>query len=317
MKPPRGLAGVLLRAGITAFAFWWIFRLVDQNALAHTLRGADLAWLVASAAVFFLSQLGCVVRWHLLAPKHPAVTWPFLANSFFVASFFNTFLPTTVGGDVVRGYDLIKTTGEWRPALASVLADRLIGMVGFVSFAGAAFFLFPPARQDPVIRWAFLGFCAVVLAAFAVLGSRRVLTAMLKPFSKIGLGALSSHAAQFQEALLSYLQQPGRLAAAFGVTLILQTLAILLYACVSKALGLGVPLLFFVLAVPIVITISQVPVSLNGWGIREGATVLIFSRVQVAAAQALSLSLICAVIPILSAVVGAGLFLARRRRKKG
>ncbi|MBI3318524.1 MAG: hypothetical protein HYZ90_05220, partial [Candidatus Omnitrophica bacterium] len=56
-------------------------------------------------------------------------------------------------------------------------------------------------------------------------------------------------------------------------------------------------------------------VSLNGWGIREGTTILLLSRIQVGAAEALSLSLICAGIPLLSGIVGGILFIGRRRRR--
>ena len=311
----RMVLSLITRAAITAFAFWWVLRLVDLNSLKQVLASADRFWLLASLGVFTLGQFGCIIRWGLLVPAHPSVRWPFLMDSFFVAQFFNMFLPTTVGGDVMRGYDLIKATGEWRPALASILVDRLVGFVGFLLFSLAAWMAFPAAREDPLVRSAFFGYCALVLVTFAVLGSRRVLQTMLRPFSKIGLGALQSHAKQFQEALRAYLQQPKRLLAAFGVTIFVQILAILIFAFASKALHLPIPLLYLVLIVPIIITLAQVPVSLNGWGIREGATVLFLGRIGIQAAQAFSLSLVCAVIPLLSGMAGAGLFLLRRQRK--
>ena len=88
----------LARVAITAFAFWWISRRVDLESLRHILSSASRLWLFVSVALFFLAQMGCIWRWSLLVPAHPSLTWPFLANSFFVGSFFNTFLPTTVGG---------------------------------------------------------------------------------------------------------------------------------------------------------------------------------------------------------------------------
>ena len=311
----RSMPALALRLGITGFAFWWIFRKVDFGSLRQVLSSADPTWLAAGLLFFFVSQLGCITRWSMLVPRHRALNWPFLADSFLVGQFFSMFLPTTVGGDVVRGYDLIKATGEWKESLASILVDRLTGFVGFLAFALVAWAGFPPARQDPLIRTAFAGFCGLVAVTFAVLGSRRVLQGMLVPFGKIGLGQLHSHAKQFQDALRAYLGRPKRLAAAFGVTAVIQVAAILMYAAVCRALHLAVPLAYLVLIVPIIITISQIPVSLNGWGIREGATVLFLGRIGVATEQALSLSLVCAFIPVFSALLGAALFLARRRRK--
>lgn len=311
----KSTLSLLLRLSVTGFVFWWIFRSVNFGSLSQILRSADLGWMAAGVALFFLSISGCITRWSLLVPRHPSLTWPFLADSFLVGQFFNTFLPTTVGGDAIRGYDLIKATGEWKGALASILVDRLIGLLGFLSFALGAWVVFPPAREDPLVRTAFAGFCGLVVVTFAVMGSRRVLQGMLMPFGKIGLGQLQSHAAQFQQALRAYLAQPKQLAAAFGVTAVIQIAAILMYSAICRALHLSVPLAYLVLTVPIIITLAQIPVSLNGWGIREGATVLFLGRIGVSTEQALSLSLVCALIPLLSALLGAGLFLLRQRRK--
>ena len=289
--------------------------MVDLSALGATLAGADRGWLGGSFFIFFLTQWAAIARWSMLVPKHPALTWPFLTNSYFVGSFFNTFLPTTVGGDVVRGYDLIKATGQWRESLASVLMDRLLGLTGFGLFALAAWGIYPPLRQDPVIRLGFFSFCGLVAATFAVLGSRRVLRAMLRPFGKIGLGVLQSHATQFQESLLSYFRHPKRFSGAAATTILVQMLCIGMFAAASKALYLPIPLSFLILVVPIIVTVSQLPISLNGWGIRELVTIQLLGRIGVGQAEALALSLLCASIPLSAGLIGGILFILRKRKK--
>ena len=311
----NNLLGLLLRFGITLFAFWWVLRSVDPHVLRQVFRSASIPWLWMGIAFFSVAQVGCIVRWGLLAPRHPSLKWPFLANSFFVANFFNMFLPTTIGGDVIRGYDLIKATGEWKGSLASILADRLTGFVGFFTFALAAWVAFPPARQDPLVRTAFAGFCGLVVVTFLVLGSRRILQRMLMPFGKIGVGQLQSHAKQFQDALRASLSRPRLLLAVLGVTALIQLCTILMFWAIARALHIAVALVYLALTVPIILTLAQIPISLNGWGIREGATVLFLGRIGVTTEHALSLSLFCAMIPLLSAVLGGFLFLLRRRRK--
>lgn len=314
MKPSAFLS-LIARLGVTALAFWWALRLVDLNSLKAVLGSASPLWLLAGVVLFFLSQLGGIARWRLLAPAHPSMTWPFLADSFFVAQFFNIFLPSTIGGDAIRGYDLIKATGEWRNSLASILMDRLTGFAGSACMATAAWVLFPPARQDPVVRTGFLAMWGLLGAAFAVLGSRRVLRTMLRPFARIGLGTLGSHAKQFQEAIRAYLLDPRRMLGALGWTGVCQLAWILTFGAVARGLHSAVPFLYLVLVVPIIMMVAQVPVSLNGWGVRESATVLLLGRIGVPAAEALSLSLVCAVIPLLSGLAGAALFIARRLKK--
>lgn len=312
---PSAILSLVARVAVTAFAFWWVLRSVDLAALGGVLRNADPLWLLAAVGLFLTSQAACVARWWFLAPAHPSVKLPLLADSFLVAQFFNTFLPSTIGGDVIRGYDLIKATGEWKGSLASILMDRLIGFVGSAGFAMAAWALFPPAREDPVIRVAFAGICILLVVTFTVLGSRRVLRTMLKPFSKIGLGTLEAHAKQFQEALRGYLGKPRKMLGALGMTVVIQFTWILMFAAVTRALHIQVPVIFLVLVIPIIMLVSQIPVSLNGWGVRESATVLLLGRIQVPAAEALSLSLVGAAMPFIGASVGAILFLSRRRKK--
>ncbi len=312
----RSALSTLARLAITGFAFWWVLRLVDLAALRRLLTSANPTWLGMTVAVFGVAQLGCITRWWVLVPRHPALTWPFLANSFFVSQLFSFILPTTVGGDVVRGYDLIKATGEWKAPLASILGDRLVGFLGFMVSALIAWLCSPAARQDPLVRTGFLAYCALVIVTFVVLGSRRVLHSLLSAFSKVGLGQLESHAKQFQEALRAYLREPRKLAAAFGVTVVIQLLAILMFATAAHALNIPVSFLYLALVVPMILTVAQVPVSLNGWGVREAAAVTLLGRVGVAREGALSMSLICAAMPLLTGTLGGILFLLRRRRRK-
>lgn len=312
----RRIAPFAIRAAVTAAAFFWIAGKVDLASILEVLKGADRILIASGIALFFLAQLGCILRWRLLAPKHPSLNLKFLTNSFFVACFFNAFLPTTIGGDLIRGYDLIKATGEWRRSLASILMDRLVGFVGLFLVATIAWMAFPPAREDPVLRNSFLGLCAVVLLTFVILGNRRVLKGILKPFGKIGLGQLEAHGKQFQESLLGYLKEPKSLLRALFFTFGIQTFTIVMFLAISQALSLHVPIIFLLLTVPIIFLVSQLPISLSGWGVREGAVVLLFQRVGVDPSKALSLSLICGAIPLTAGAIGGILFLLRRARRR-
>ncbi len=311
----RTVVSVILRAAVTAFAFWWIFREVNLEGLRAVFRSANPLWLAGAVLLFGVAQLLCVARWRLLVPKNPALTFPFLADSFLVGLFFNTFLPTTVGGDVMRSYDLIKATGNWRDSLASVLVDRIAGMAALVGLALIPWLAFAPAREDPVLRAGFFGLCVVMIGVIGLFGSRRVLRAFLKPFGKIGLGTLAAHTKQFQESIVQYRRRPKTLAWALALSFALQVLGIGMYWATSLALALKIPPTLLFLIVPIISTVAMIPLSLNGWGIREGAMILFLDRIGVAAEGALSLSLVCALIPVGFGAVGGLLFLTRRLRK--
>jgi uncharacterized protein (TIRG00374 family) len=312
----KQLLSLGVRAAVTIGAFWLIFNKVDFADFQRTIAAANPKWLILSFAMMLLTQAGCIIRWWLLAPKHPKLTFGFLSESYLVGNFFSAFLPTTIGGDVIRSYDLIKATGEWKEPLASVLIDRLIGIFALMLLSMAAWAAFPPVREDPVMTAGFLWLCGVVLAAFGVLTSRRVLNMSLKPFGKIGLGQLQSHAKQFQEALLAYRRRPKLLLATVSISLANQVLWVLSTVATMKALNLGIPVLYLFLIIPIVALVSQIPISLNGWGLREGTTVLLFQRVGIEPHAGLTLALIGSVMQLTPGVIGGFLFLARQLRRK-
>ena len=311
----KALFPVLIKTAITAAAFWIVLRMVNLSDLLRTLRSVDPVWLGAAILAFFATQAACIIRWKILLSVAKPVSWAFAIRAFFVASFYNLFLPTSIGGDLVRVYDTIKETGDWRHSLASVLVDRLFGLAGFLIFASAAWLLFPAARADALIRYGLLGLGLLLAAAFAVLNSRKVLNLLLKPFDKIGLGQIEAHSKQFQEAIFAYRKQPAVLARALTATGFVQVGAVLIYWAVCGAFHLEVPLGFLFLTVPVILASAQLPVSINGWGVREGTTILFLSRAGVDPHEALSVSLICGLIPVLGGLVGGVLFLLGKKRR--
>ncbi len=217
-KKIKTVLPLLIKTAVTATAFWLVLRMVDLSELLRTMRSVNPAWLAAAVVSFFAAQSACVIRWRILLNLGKPVSWAFAARAFFVASFFNFFLPTTIGGDLVRVYDTVKETGDWRRSLASVLIDRLFGLAGFLIFAGAAWLLFPAARADALIRTGLIILGILLISALAVLNSRRALNLLLKPFDKIGLGQIEAHSKQFQETIFSYRKQPKILAQALVAT---------------------------------------------------------------------------------------------------
>ncbi len=316
IKKIKPVLPLLIKSAVTATAFWLVLRMVDLSELLRTLRAVNPAWLAAAVAAFFAAQAACIIRWKILLNSGKPVSWAFAARAFFVASFFNLFLPTTIGGDFVRVYDTVKETGDWRHSLASILIDRLFGLAGFLLFAGGAWLLFPAARADALIQTGLLVLAILLVSALAVLNSRRALNLLLKPFDKIGLGQIEAHSKQFQETIFSYRKQPKILAQALTATTFVQIGAVLIYWSVCNAFRLEVPLVFLFVTVPVIIASAQIPVSINGWGVREATTVLFLSRAGVDPHEALSVSLICGLIPLLGGFVGAILFLLKKKKKR-
>src|SRR5438874_4602394 len=113
-----------------------LFSKIDAARLWATAKRASLVWLAAALSVYLVNVLASIWRWRLLLDAQevdvPART---LLGSFLVALFFNNFLPSNIGGDVIRIRDTARVAGSKTLATIVVLTDRVIGLMGLVLVA--------------------------------------------------------------------------------------------------------------------------------------------------------------------------------------
>jgi uncharacterized protein (TIRG00374 family) len=143
--------------GLTAFLLWQS----DLSAVMQAARGADLRFIFLACALVIADRALMAYRWlALLSPLGPGNRPPFSAvmRIFFVSTFVGTFLPASVGGDAVRAYGLSKEGVTGVDAVASVLIDRLLGIVSILIVATVGLFL----ARDLIDVTMFVGLLAIV-----------------------------------------------------------------------------------------------------------------------------------------------------------
>ncbi|MCA9753741.1 MAG: flippase-like domain-containing protein, partial [Gemmatimonadetes bacterium] len=124
----RVVAALRWSLGVAALAF--LLWRVDLGSALATVREADPRWLAAALAAQLAAKTCWVLRWRrlLAATGHPRGAGSLL-RLILLGLFFNNFLPTSVGGDVARGVGLARDGVPKALAAASVVADRLVGVV--------------------------------------------------------------------------------------------------------------------------------------------------------------------------------------------
>jgi uncharacterized membrane protein YbhN (UPF0104 family) len=152
-----------------------------------------------------------------------------------------------------------------------------------------------------------------LFAAFGVLLSRRLLAVAERLIARAPLGPLSSaasrllaHAGRFRERRRIFL-------AAIGLSVAIQTLRIGVHYVCALALGVSVSPVVFLLVVPAIAIAVTVPISLGGFGVREGVGVLLFGRAGVGAPEALAFELLSHLVAVAVSAAGGILFATRRR----
>ena len=123
----RRLCISLLKAGVSLALLAFLFSHVEAARLWHVARSASLPWLTAALALYYLMIGVSAWRWGVLLEAQ-GLHFPLrrLTSSFFVATFFNNFLPSNIGGDVVRIADTAQAAGS-RTRAATVVTRSIAG----------------------------------------------------------------------------------------------------------------------------------------------------------------------------------------------
>lgn len=301
----RRWIGAILRVALSAALVVWVCRRIDPAAFAHQFTAQSPAWLVAAALATGAQIVVAALRWHqVLLGLGVAVSSRVVLSVSYIASFFNSWLLGTMGGDVVRA--IIAPAGEsGRAAVVhSVLLDRIMTFAGLglvilpLALIGAG----PLARSLPLI--VSLVAAVVPIALIPVIEPvTKLVGGRCIPFAGLAFGLAGSW---------NCLQRAtGRFVAALALAVI-STLALSFTAwCLSQAQHLDVSFIDFLMLMPPVVLLSGLPISVGGWGVRENAMIAALATIGVGASAATVLSVQLGGLAAVVSLPGGGLWLWR------
>jgi uncharacterized membrane protein YbhN (UPF0104 family) len=280
---------------------WAVLRLVislGMLALVLSTIGLDRIWtsLIEAKPGPLLAALGLgvvgivirAVRWRaLLVALDLEVPLARLVYLYFVGAFFNAFLPTGFGGDVVRVLELSQDA-QPTAVVGTVIVDRLTGLL--VLFALALLAL--PFTVDllPTGVWLAIGVVAVsglLIGGLVLQGRllRRLGRWLPGPLSLSGEGPL----ARAYEAVTACGWRA--VGTALFISLIFNLTLVLQNYLISRAVSMDLAPAYFFVFVPLLSLTLMLPISIGGLGVREGVAVLLFGQVGVDEALAVAYSL--------------------------
>lgn len=255
--------------------------------------------------LLFINTLLSCWKWGLLL-KAAGVHQPFgrLLGSYLAGSFLSVFLPSTIGGDLYRTYDIGRLSARPGRSLASTVAERLTGflalvIIGFVS-AVAGFAQHGDKRLValPVTVFACLAACVWLVY------QRRLAERLLQLTGLRRLPRLVAAADRFFEAFVAYRQAPGLFIPVMGLSFLFQFNAIGFVFLLAQALNIPIGFPFFLIFVPLISILEAIPLTIYGMGLREAGYVLFFDAVAVPRYEALSLSLAYVALTLIYAGLG-------------
>jgi uncharacterized protein (TIRG00374 family) len=307
-----------LKIVVSAGLLYVLLSRVDLARLGAQARAASPAWLTAALALYLLMILVSAWRWDLLL-RAQRVRVPFgaLTNSFLVATFFNNFLPSNIGGDVIRIGDTARPARSKTLAATVVLVDRGVGLLGlvFVAAVGATVTARASAAVGPLgpgILWAALALALAVAVPVLLLphGVGRV----LRPLRAIHQEWVEARIERLVEALARFRDSPRAIVSCFLGAILVQAVLVGFYAAVARAIGVPISMSHLAILIPISFVFQMVPISVNGFGVREWVYGEYFTRLGLPLESALALSFIGAALVMLFSTSGAVVYLSRRQR---
>lgn len=287
-----------------------LLRAVGAGDAVARLRSVDPAWLALALAVALFQVLICAERWRgVLAAIGARLPFKDAFVFWYIGAFFNQTLPSSVGGDAVRGYLAFKRGMSFAQVLSSLVLERVATVLALVVLVAA---LTPFVAGD--LQGGEWFQRAVWLVLAAALGGTALMMGMDRlpvKLTRFRLArALVILAGDARRALL----HPAHAIRAMGWSFLGHVNLSLVAYLLARAVGVEVGLMDCLVLFPPVLLAQIIPVSLAGWGVREGAMVALFALAGVAAQDALAISILFGLSMALTSLPGVLLWLANGRR---
>ena len=315
-SPPsraRTLVISAIKIAVSAGLLALLFARVDVARLWSVARQASAAWLGAALLLYLAMILASAARWGvLLRAQHVRLPFSFLTRSFLVATFFNNFLPSNIGGDVIRISDTAKAAGSKTLATTVVLIDRGLGLLGLALMAATGASLMQRMAVGPVgpgMLWA--GFGAGAIIATPALLMPETATKLLKPLRVFHQQWVDERLERLTYALTRFKETPAALAACFVGAVVVQGILVAFYVAIARSMNIPIGFAELAVIVPVSFIVQMVPVSVNGFGVREATFGFYFTRLGLPLESALLVSFVGAALIMLFSLSGGVAYLRR------
>lgn len=303
-----------LRLGCTLILLAFLFKSFSWTSVLQKLAHLDDGEILIGVVIGLVGVILSSYQWHsLLEGEGIHIDLRRLINLYFVGIAFNHFLPTGMGGDVVKAYYVGKEAQNPHGSVSAVVMSRVTGFLGMLMVSLPALLIW----HNLFASWIIITFTLACLAMCTALACVYFAVTLLPRLLKgkwIKYRAIST-ALDVGITMRESLKHPRALLGSLTFGICFHITATLNYYAVAYMLHLHIPLPFFFVAIPLVSLIAFLPTTINGYGLRENAFIGIFSTLHVDAATATALVLLMDAQGILFGLIGGIIYLFMHEKK--
>jgi uncharacterized protein (TIRG00374 family) len=300
--------GLLLIAGILYF--------VDWRKTANVLAATDATLSLLAIMVVSLNMFISTWKWQILLRSHGLImSFHEELRAYWVGSFYSNYLPTNVGGDVVRMV-MLRRLGRSAEVAASIVMERATGLVVLLILSAIGLTIRPvyfDVRGALFFLWFAIAVGIALVSALTVLSGSLNKWLLAAPFIKaIRIQQLITKMGKLSSAIEHYRGDAPAVALSLLLSIPFYIVIMIFQFLLLLAVGADVTFLEVAAIAPIIPLVSLLPVSVNGLGVAEVAFILFYTQAGVLPEQALAAAVLRRVFNLIVSLVGGVYWVADR-----
>ncbi len=315
----KKILSVMLRISISIILLVLLikFNKIDTVVLLNDIKSTKKIFLALALLTFFCIHILGFLRWRmLLKAAGIKATLKKLISAFSGGVFFSIFLPSTIGGDLVRAADLAGHTNKTKEVIATVFLDRLSGYTGLVLVILPALFLGRNLVLDKVVFTSVFGIIIILVAILSILFSNFIYNKITKFFTAPGAGKIKEMIRDMHQEIHIFRNHKRVVAGNLILSFLIQFLVPVFTYLIALSLGINISFIYFLIFIPIISAITLLPIAIGGLGLREGLFVVYFAKAGVIKQLALAMSLLSFSFVIFYAAIGGLIYVLTVHRRR-
>jgi len=301
----RVVARVLISAGLLALL---IYR-TGIVAIGEILAGVILLLFLLAVIVENMGVALSAKKWQMfLESRGIQLSYRESLSYYYIGSFFNTMMPSSVGGDIIKSYKLGKKTDSVG-AFSSSIMDRMMGLLAVVSIASVAVVI-----SYGILPRAALLAAVAVISGFAGTVVILMKTSLVERFTTLVFSRWATIHAFLMKVISSVkgYRDKKLILTAMVISFLYHIMLILNNYLLSLALGMNIDIRYFFIFIPIAEILVSLPVSIQGFGVREGSYALLFSSIGAEYAAAFSLGFLDQIVKVITSMIGGVVYVIKK-----
>lgn len=238
---------------------------------------------------------------------------------YYIGTFFNLFLPTNVGGDVVKAHKMSKVSKNSIEAYSSVFMERFTGVIAIFGLAIVATTLYFSQLPTDILFIIYVVFLPLIILSFLMIWNDSIVDLFKKLINRIFKNfnpfSIREKLIKLHSSINLYTKKKRTLGYALIISFVFHTMLILTNYILALSIGIDIPIHYFFIFIPITAILLFLPISIRGFGVREVLYAYFFTQVGATTAQAVSLSFLVQLLGIISSLIGGFVYLFSQTKK--